>query len=53
MKKAIAIIIILSVVACNTSLVIFKGDKNEINQRQKMDSLQLIKNDSKLPTRWK
>ena len=50
--KVIAIIILISLVSCNTSLVVIKGDSNEVNQRQKMDSLQLIKNNAKLPLRW-
>ena len=50
--KVIAIIILISLVSCNTSVVVIKGDSNEVNQRQKMDSLQLIKNNAKLPLRW-
>ena len=51
--KILKILILISLVSCNTSVVVIKGDNNEVNQRQKMDSLQLIKNNAKLPLRWK
>ena len=50
--KILKILILISLVSCNTSVVVIKGDSNEVNQRQKMDSLQLIKNNAKLPLRW-
>lgn len=50
--KAIAIVAIISIVACNASIVVIKGDNNDVRKQQKMDSVQLQKNDFKLPNRW-
>ncbi len=50
--KVIAIIIVISLYSCMTSINVIKGDNNEIDHRQKMDSLQLIKNNIKAPKRW-
>ena len=48
--KAIIILIAISLVACNTSIVVLKGDSNEVHQKQKMDSIQLNKNEFKIPS---
>ncbi len=50
--KIIGIVILISLVSCNTSINVVKGDNNTIDSRQKIDSLQLIKNNIQPPKRW-
>ncbi len=50
--KIITIIILISLVSCNASINIVKGDNNNINSKQKIDSVQLMKNNIKPPLRW-
>ena len=50
--KIAYLIIVISLFSCNASIVVLKGDNNDINTRQKIDSLQLQKNNRKLLDRW-
>ena len=50
--KIITIIILISLVGCNASINIVKGNNNDINARQRIDSLQLIKNNIQPPKKW-
>ena len=50
--KILILIILISLIGCNTSINVVKGDNNHINARQKIDSIQLQKNEIKPPTRW-
>ena len=52
--RAILIVILISFLGCNASLVLIKGDvKGDVRLQPKMDSLQLVKNGFKAPERWK
>lgn len=54
MKILKILIIIISLSGCSVTYI--KGDSNDVQTRidnkQKMDSLQLIKNSIKIPKRW-
>ena len=52
--KAILVLILISFLGCNASLILIKGDlKGDVKIQQKMDSLQIEKNGFKAPERWK
>ena len=52
--KAILVLMLISFLGCNASLVLIKGNvKGDVKLQQKMDSLQLEKNNFKAPERWK
>ena len=52
--KVILIVILISFLGCNASLVLIKGGvKGDVRLQQKMDSLQLEKNGFNAPERWK
>ncbi len=52
MKKTIWILIMISLVSCNNNYTFIKGDNNYINAKQRIDSIQLQKNEFKPPLRW-
>ncbi len=50
--KIIILLILISFISCESSIIVIKGDSNEIDLKQRMDSLQLQKNEFKPPLRW-
>ena len=52
--KAVLIVMLISFLGCNASLILVKGNvKGDVKIQQKMDSLQLEKNYFKTPEKWK